>query len=115
LQADKYERIEERKGHTNGYTPQTVRARIEEITFAVPQVREGGLYPSALAKRLRSERYMVTTLAEMYFQGVSTRKVKAITEELCGVEISAMQDSRAEAQVDAVPQDYRERPLGDIK
>ena len=50
LQADQYERTEERKGHANGYKPKTLRTRIGEITFAVPQVREGGFYPSALEK-----------------------------------------------------------------
>ena len=114
LQAGEYERTEDRKGHANGYKPKTVRTRVGEITFAVPQVREGGFYPSALEKGLRSERALVTTLAEMYVQGVSTRKVKAITEELCGIEISAMQVSRATAQLDAVLQEWRERPLGEI-
>ena len=112
LQADEYERTEERKGHANGYKPKTVRTRMGEITFAVPQVREGGFYPSALEKGLRSERALMITLAEMYVQGVSTRKVKAITEQLCGVEISAMQVSRATAQLDEVLQEWRERPLG---
>ena len=83
-----------RKGHTNGYKPKTVGTRRDEITFAVPQVREGGFYPTVPEKGLRSDLALVTTLAEMYVQGVSTRKVKAITEELCGVEISAMQFSR---------------------
>jgi putative transposase len=115
LQAEQYERTEDRKGHANGYKPKTVRTRIGEITFAVPQVREGGFYPSALEKGLRSERALVATLAEMYVQGVPTRKVKAITEELCGVEISAMQVSRAVAQLDAVQQAWRERPLEKIK
>ncbi len=114
LQAGEYERTEERKGHANGYKPKTVRTRMGEITFAVPQVREGGFYPSALEKGLRSERALVATLAEMYVQGVSTRKVKAITEELCGVEISAMQVSRATAQLDEVLQEWRERRLGEI-
>ena len=114
LQAEQYERTEDRKGHANGYKPKTVRTRMGEITFAVPQVREGGFYPTALEKGLRSERALVTTLAEMYVQGVSTRKVKAITEELCGVEISAMQVSRAAAQLDGVLQEWRERPLGEI-
>jgi transposase-like protein len=114
LQADQYERTEDRKGHSNGYKPKTVRTRMGEITFAVPQVREGGFYPTALEKGLRSERALVTTLAEMYVQGVSTRKVKAITEQLCGVEISAMQVSRAAAQLDAVLQEWRERSLGEI-
>lgn len=114
LQAEEYERTAERKGHANGYKPKTVRTRIGEITFAVPQVREGGFYPSALEKGMRSERALMTTLAEMYVQGVSTRKVKAITEELCGVEISAMQVSRATAQLDGVLQEWRERPLGEV-
>ena len=114
LQADEYERTEDRKGHANGYKPKTVRTRIGEITFAVPQVREGGFYPSALEKGLRSERALTITLAEMYVRGVSTRKVKAITEQLCGVEISATQVSRATAQLDEVLQEWRERPLGEI-
>jgi len=74
LQADEYERTEDRKGHANGYKPKTVRTRMGEITFAVPQVREGGFYPSALEKGLRSERALLITLTEMYVQGVSTRK-----------------------------------------
>jgi putative transposase len=114
MQAGEYERTEDRRGHANGYKPKTVRTRIGEITFAVPQVREGGFYPSALEKGLRSERALVATLAEMYVQGVSTRKVKAITEELCGVEISAMQVSRATAQLDEALQEWRERPLGEV-
>jgi putative transposase len=114
LQAGEYERTEDRKGHANGYKPKTVRTRMGEITFAVPQVREGGFYPSALEKGLRSERALTMTLAEMYVQGVSTRKVKAITEALCGVEISAAQVSRATAQLDATLQEWRERPLGEI-
>ena len=114
LQAGEYERTEDRKGHANGYKSKTVRTRMGEITFAVPQVREGGFYPAALEKGLRSERALVTTLAEMYVQGVSTRKVKTITEELCGIEVSAMQVSRAAAQLDEVLQQWRERPLGEI-
>ena len=114
IQAEEYERTENRKGHANGYKPKTLRTRIGEITFAVPQVREGGFYPSALEKGVRSERALVAALAEMYVQGVSTRKVKAITEELCGVEISTMQVSRATAQLDEVLQEWRERPLGEV-
>ena len=50
LQAGQYERTEDRIGHANGYKPKTVRTRLGEITFAIPQVREGGFYPSALEK-----------------------------------------------------------------
>ena len=101
LQAGEYKRSADRKGHANGYKPKTVRTRMGEITFAIPQVREGGFYPSTLEKGLRSERALTMTFAEMYVQGVSTRKVKAITETLCDFEISAAQVSRATAQLDA--------------
>jgi transposase-like protein len=114
LQAEQYERTEDRKGHGNGFKAKTVKTRMGGITFAVPQVREGGFYPSALEKGLRSERALTITLAEMYVQGVSTRKVKAITEQLCGTEISSTQVSRATAQLDEVLQEWRERPLGEI-
>jgi len=115
LQAGEYERTEQRKGHANGYKPKTVKTRLGDITFAIPQVREGGFYPSALEKGLRSERALTMTLAEMYVQGVSTRRVKAITEQLCGISISATQVSRATAQLDGVLQEWRERPLGEIR
>ncbi len=114
LRAGEYERTENRQGYANGFKPKTVKTRVGEITFAVPQVREGGFYPSALEKGLRSERALTMTLAEMYVQGVSTRKVKEITEQLCGIEISAEQVSRATAQLDQVLQEWRERPLGEI-
>lgn len=114
LQAGEYERSPDRKGHANGYKPKTVRTRVGEITFSIPQVREGGFYPSALEKGLRSDRALNMTLAEMYVQGVSTRKVKAIMEEFCGFEVSATQVSRAVAQLDAILKEWRERPLGEI-
>ena len=91
LQAGHYERNEDRTGHANGYKPKTVKTRVGEITFDVPQVREGGFYPSALQKGLRSERALTLALAEMYIQGVSTRKVSRITEALCGVELTSTQ------------------------
>jgi putative transposase len=115
LQAGEYERTEDRKGYANGYKPKTVKTRLGGITFSVPQVREGGFYPSALEKGLRSERALTMALAEMYVQGVSTRRVKEITEQLCGFEISAEQVSRATGQLDGVLQEWRERPLGEIR
>jgi len=115
LQDKEYERTEDRKGHVNGYKPKTVRIKPGDITFALTQVRAGGFYPSALEKGMRSERALLIALAEMVVQGVPIRRVKAITEELCGVEISAMQVSRAAQQLDDVLQEWRERPLGEIR
>ena len=115
LQAKAYERTEDRKGNANGYKPKTVRTKLGDITFAIPQVREGGFYPFAIEKGMRSKRTLQIILAEMYVQGVSTRRIKAINEELCGVEISAMQVSRAAQQLDDVWQEWRERSLGEIQ
>jgi putative transposase len=95
-----YERSENRQGHANGYKPKTVQTRVGEVTFAVPQVREGGFYPEALEKGLRSERALTLALAEMYVQGVSTRKVTAIVEQLCGTSINSSMVSRAAALLD---------------
>jgi putative transposase len=114
LGAGPYERSEERQGYANGYKPKTVKTRLGEVTFDVPQVREGGFYPGALEKGLRSERALNLTLAEMYVQGVSTRKVKAVIEQLCGTSVSSTQVSRASAQLDEVLQGWRKRPLGII-
>lgn len=112
LQAGRYERTEERIGHANGYKPKRVKTRVGEIDFEIPQVREGGFYPAALEKGMRSERALTISLAEMYVQGVSTRKVKNIVESLCGAEVSSSQVSRAAAEMDAILQVWRERPLG---
>ena len=102
LKAGTYERKEEREGYANGYKPKTLQTRMGKLNLVIPQVREGGFYPEALEKGLRSERALLTICAEMYVNGVSTRKVKAITEELCGVEITAMQVSRAAAKLETV-------------
>jgi len=113
LNAAPYQHTQARRGYANGFKPKTMRTRVGEITFAVPQVREGGFYPQALEKGLRSERALTLALAEMYVQGVSTRKVKAITEQLCGVNVSSAQVSRAAAQMDEELEKWRQRPLGE--
>lgn len=114
LGAKPYERSEESQGHANGYKPKTIKTRVGEVTFDIPQVREGGFYPHALEKGIRSERALLLTLAEMYVQGVSTRKVSAITERLCGTQISASQVSRACKQLDDELEAWRTRPLGEV-
>jgi transposase-like protein len=113
LKAGPYQHTPERRGYANGFKPKTMKTRVGEITFAVPQVREGGFYPQALEKGLRSERALTLALAEMYVQGVSTRKVKAITEQLCGVSISSSAVSEAAGQLDAELSKWRDRPLGE--
>jgi putative transposase len=111
LKAAPYQHTEARQGYANGYKPKTVHTRVGDITFSIPQVREGGFYPEALEKGLRSERALTLALAEMYVQGVSTRKVKAITEQLCGVSVSSTQVSNAAKLLDDELEKWRNRPL----
>jgi transposase-like protein len=115
LGAGHYERTPERRGHANGFKPKTVKTRLGEITFDVPQVRDGSFYPDALEKGLRSERALTLTFAEMYVQGVSTRRVKTVIEQMCGTAISSSQVSRAAAQLDETLEAWRNRPLDVIR
>jgi putative transposase len=114
LGAAPYQHSPDRQGHANGYKPKTVKTRVGEITLDIPQVREGGFYPQALEKGLRSERALNLAMAEMYVQGVSTRKVTAIVEQLCGSNISSTTVSRAAAQLDETLGAWRNRPLGEM-
>lgn len=112
LSAQPYQRTPERKGHANGFKPKSLNTRLGTIEFAVPQVRgEVDFYPSALEKGVRSERALTLAVAEMYLQGVSTRKVTKILEELCGTHITSTQVSRAIAQLDQELHAWRNRPL----
>jgi transposase-like protein len=115
LKAAPYQHTPERQGHANGYKDKTVKTRVGEITFDIPQVREAGFYPQALEKGLRSERALTLTFAEMYVQGVSTRNVKAIVEQLCGASVSSSVVSRAAGQLDGSLESWRQRPLGEIR
>jgi putative transposase len=115
LGAGPYERSAERRGYANGFKPKTVKTRLGEITFDVPQVRDGSFYPGALEKGLRSERALTLTLAEMYVQGVSTRRVKTVIEQMCGTAISSSQVSRAAAQLDETLEAWRNRSLDEIR
>ena len=115
LQVEPYERSPKRQGYANGFKQKTVKTRLGEITFDVPQVRDSSFYPGALEKGLRSERALTLALAEMYVQGVSTRRVKSIVEQLCGTTISSSQVSRAAAQLDETLEAWRNRPLDVIR
>lgn len=114
LNAAPYERTSERRDYANGFKPKRLRTRLGELDLRIPQVRSSEFYPSALERGTRSERALKLSLAEMYVQGVSTRKVKAITEQLCGFEVSSSQVSRAVAELDECFKQWRERPLGEM-
>jgi|TARA_B110000967_G_C18841597_1_gene539653 putative transposase len=114
LQVAPYERSDDRQGYANGYKPKTVKSKHGELQLQVPQVRdsEEDFYPNCLEKGIRSERALKASLAEMYIQGVSTRKVKKITESLCGYEVSSSQVSRVTKELDEQFKLWRTRPIG---
>jgi transposase-like protein len=114
LGARPYERTSERRGYANGYKPKTVHSRVGTLELAVPQARGVEFYPSALERGTRSERALALAVAEMYLQGVSTRKVTAVMEQLCGREVTSMQVSRAVQALDDELAKWRERPLGEL-
>jgi transposase-like protein len=84
LQAGRYQRTDERQGYRNGYRPRHLTTRVGTLTLRVPQVRDGSFSPKLFARYQRSEQALILTLPEMVVNGVSTRKVARITEELCG-------------------------------
>ena len=114
LGAQPYERTEERRGYANGFKPKTLQTRVGKVELQVPQTRGVEFYPKSLEGGVRSERALKLAVAEMYVQGVSTRKVTKITSELCGLDVSSSQVSRAAKLLDAELQSWRERPLGKL-
>ncbi len=88
LGAEPHERTERRRGYRNGYRPRMLTTRVGKLDLLVPRDREGRFSTELFERYQRSEKALVLSLMEMYVQGVSTRKVKKITEQLCGVEVS---------------------------
>lgn len=107
-----YERTLDRKGYCNGFKDKKLLTRTGELNLKVPQVRGIDFYPSCLEKGERVEQAIKLTLAEAYLQGVSTRKMKSLTEELCGKEISSTQVSRLAKVLDEEVQKFKTRKLG---
>jgi len=111
LQAGKGERTPQRLGYRAGYYRRLLVTRVGKLELRVPQDREGRFSTRLFERYQRSERALVQALAEMYVQGVSTRKVKAITEELCGHEFSASAISQINRQMDDELEKFAHREL----
>ncbi len=114
LGAKPYQRTEERRGYANGFKPKTFHTRVGKVQLQVPQTRGVEFYPKSLERGVRSERALKLAVAEMYVQGVSTRKVTKITSELCGLDVSSSQVSRAAQLLDEELEAWRSRPLGKL-
>ena len=111
LGADRHERTEERQGYRNGYRPRTLFTRVGPVTLQVPQMRDGSFSTEIFKRYQRSEQAFVLALMEMVVQGVSTRKVSAITEELCGASFSKSTVSSLCAGLEPRVRAFNERKL----
>src|SRR5947199_8817476 len=109
--AGKGARVADREGYRSAYYARTLITRIGKLELRVPQDRTGRFSTELFERYQRSEKALVAALAEMYVQGVSTRKVKAITEELCGHSFSASAISDATARLDGMLTAFAERRL----
>lgn len=111
LRAGKWERSEGRLGYRSGYYGRTLITRVGKLELRVPQDRHGRFSTEVFERYQRSEKALVSALSEMYVQGVSTRKVKAITEQLCGHEFSASTVSRINKKLDTELKKFADRKL----
>jgi transposase-like protein len=111
LGAEKSERTPSRVGYRSGYYGRTLITRVGKIELRVPQDRQGRFRTEVFERYQRSEKALTAAMMQMYLQGVSTRKVKAITEELCGHEFSSASISRIVAALDEELERFSRRRL----
>ncbi len=109
--AEKGERSPGRLGYRSGYYNRSLVTRVGKLELRIPQDRQGHFSTQLFERYQRSEKALVSALAEMYVQGVSTRKVKAITEELCGQTFSAATISNINKSLDESLEKFAKRPL----
>ncbi len=115
LNAQPWQRTDRRTGYANGFKDKSVASKLGKLLLNVPQVRgDVEFYPSALEKGIRSEKALKLAMAEMYVQGVSTRKVTSVLKKLCGLEISSTQVSNASKLLDEELEKWRNRPINSI-
>src|SRR5215210_1266138 len=106
-----YERSATRSGQRNGHKPRTLRTRVGTLNLLVPQDREGTFCTRIFARYQRNEKALVLALMEMYVEGISTRKVKEVTEELCGTSFSKSLVSSLASHLDSELEGLRSRRL----
>lgn len=111
-----HQRTDTRQGYANGFKPSSLSTSLGRLQLAVPQVRDchQPFRPSLLESGSRVERSLKAAIAEMYIQGVSTRRVTKVVEQLCGLEITSTQVSRLTRELDEEFEAWRNRPLPEI-
>jgi putative transposase len=105
------ERTPDRVTHRNGYRPRAWDTRVGEIELAIPKLRQGSYFPSFLEPRRRAEQALVAVVQEAYVNGVSTRKVDRLVEQLGLHHMSKDRVSRLCGGLDEQVRVFRERPL----
>ena len=116
LQAQPYERTEDRTGYANGFKNKTVLLANGKVLLKLPQVRGGReFYPTSIEKGIRSERALKLAIAEMYVKGVSTRNVSDIVEILCGSTVSTSHVSRLSKELDEEMAAWKSESIGQIQ
>jgi transposase-like protein len=115
LRAKKYQRSQDRRGHRNGHKRRQLKTRVGVLDLKLPQVRGGGFQTQLFGRYQRQEAALLTTIAEMYYQGVSTRRVAAIMEELGGFQVSSTMVSRVAEELDEQLEQFRSRRLDDVE
>jgi len=115
INAEHYQRTEDRKAYRNGSYPHQLTTRVGTITLHVPRLRDGKFSTELFIRYQRSEQAFVLALLEMVVNGVSTRKVSLITEELCGVELSKSTVSELCKRLDPLVIAWNSRPLSDTR
>jgi len=113
LGVDAYERSEERDGYANGFKPRTIKTGQGKLTLDIPQVRDSSepFRPTILEGLTRSEKALRLAIAEMYIQGVSTRKVKSIVKQFWPEGVSSTTVSNMTKELDEQFEFFRNRPL----
>jgi putative transposase len=113
LGAASSERSQTRLGYRSGHRPRSLNTRVGKVHFAVPCERSGRFHTRLFDNYQRSEQAFVLTLQQMYLHGVSTRRVKAITEAMCSLPISSSEVSRLTAKLDETLEQWRRRRFGE--
>lgn len=111
LQAEPYERTDGRQGYRNSSYPHKLTTRVGTLTLRIPRLRNGKFSTEMFARYQRSEQALVLAMMEMVINGVSTRKVTLITEELCGAQFSKSTVSELCKNLDPVVESWNHRPL----
>ncbi len=111
IQAEEYERSDERTSQRNGYYEREWTTRIGTLSLSVPRTRDGKFSPTVFERYQRNEKALLTSMLEMYVSGVSTRKVSQVVEELCGKIVSKSFVSDLTQQLDPMVKEWQYRSL----